>query len=161
MTPGTIASPVTRLKGNIELSGPTILLKDVKGMPLVKISLRKGKSPDYKRALSDSVHTALVLAFLIPDHERMQQIFELEEDHFEIPPGKTSQFVVIEIIAFLGRSFSAKKKLYAGIVKNLGQSPGIDGEDILIILHEPPTENWGIHGGKLASEADLGFRIDV
>ena len=130
-------------------------------MPLVKISLLKGKSSEYKRALLDGVHSALVEAFLIPDRDRTQQLYELEEDNFEIPPNQTNQLVVIEIIAFQGRSFSAKKKLYGAIIRNLGQSPGITGGDILIVLHEPPTENWGIRGGKPASEIDLGFRVDV
>jgi hypothetical protein len=31
----------------------------------------------------------------------------------------------------------------------------------LIILLEPPMDNWGIRGGKPASEVDLGFKIDV
>ena len=30
-----------------------------------------------------------------------------------------------------------------------------------IFLIEPPAESWGIKGGVLASEADIGFKIDV
>jgi phenylpyruvate tautomerase PptA (4-oxalocrotonate tautomerase family) len=130
-------------------------------MPLVKISLMMGKSPEYKRAVLDGVHSALVEAFLIPDPDRHQQLFELDEDHFEYPSTKSNQFVVIEIIAFQGRSFEAKKKLYSVIIKNLEGSPGIAGDDILIIVQEPPKENWGIRGGKPASEVDIGFKIEV
>jgi phenylpyruvate tautomerase PptA (4-oxalocrotonate tautomerase family) len=130
-------------------------------MPFVKISLRKGRSPDYKRALFEGIHAALVEAFLIPDSDRNQQIYELDEECFEISPSKSNHFVVIKVIAFQGRSFAAKKNLYSAIVRNLERSPGITGGDILIILHEPPKENWGIHGGKPASEVDVGFRIDV
>jgi phenylpyruvate tautomerase PptA (4-oxalocrotonate tautomerase family) len=130
-------------------------------MPLVKVSLREGKSPDYKRAVLDGIHVALVEAFVIPDHDRHQQIYELDKDNFEIPLTKSNNFVVVEIIAFQGRSFEAKKKLYSAIIRNLSNSPGITGDDILIILHEPPNENWGIHGGKPASEVDVGFKIDV
>ena len=130
-------------------------------MPFVKISLLKGRSPDYKRALLDGIHAALVEAFLIPDNDRHQQLYEMDESHFEFPSTKSNKFVVIEIVAFQGRSFEAKKKLYSAIIQNLGKSPGIVGDDILIIIHEPPKENWGIHGGKPASEADIGFKIDV
>jgi phenylpyruvate tautomerase PptA (4-oxalocrotonate tautomerase family) len=130
-------------------------------MPLVKISLRKGRSPDDKRALLDGVHAALVEAFRIPDHDRHQLLFELDADDFEISPKKSDRFVVVEIIAFAGRSFEAKKKLYAAIVRNLGVSPGISGDDVLIIIHEPPLENWGIRGGRPASEVDFGFKVDV
>ncbi|MFA5269899.1 MAG: tautomerase family protein [Methanoregula sp.] len=130
-------------------------------MPLVKISLRKGRSPGYKRALLDGIHSALVGAFKIPDSDRNQQLFELDPDHFEIASTKSDQFVVIEIIVFPGRSPEAKKNLYAAIVKNLEESPGIPGNDVVIVLHEPPMENWGIRGGRPASEVDVGFRIDV
>lgn len=130
-------------------------------MPVVKISLLDGKDRNYTRALLDGVHSALVEAFQIPDSDRHQQLYELDRDHFEISRGKSGQFVLVEIIAFQGRSPEAKRKLYAAIVRNFGQNPGISGDDILIIIHESPMENWGIQGGKPANEVDLGFRVDV
>jgi 4-oxalocrotonate tautomerase family enzyme len=130
-------------------------------MPLVKITLRTGTSHEYRAAILDGVHAALVEAFRIPDADRHQMVFELDADHFEIPANKTDKFVVIEIIAFLGRSYEAKKALYAAIVRNLEKAPGIPGNDVLIIIHEPPAGNWGVRGGKPASEVDLGFKIDV
>lgn len=130
-------------------------------MPLVKVTMLKGKSSEYKKAVLDGVHAALVEAFRIPDHDRNQQLYELDRDCFEYPSEKSDTFMTIEVIAFLGRSFEAKKNLYAAIVRNLGQGPGIDGDDILIIIHEPPMENWGIRGGMPASEVDIGFRVDV
>ncbi len=125
-------------------------------MPLVKISLLKGKNREYKRAVLDGVHSALVESFLIPDSDRTQLKYELDRDDFEIPCTKSDQFVIVEIIAFHGRSFKAKKKLYMEIIKNFGRSPGIAGDDILIVLQEPPKENWGIRGGRPASEVTTG-----
>ena len=130
-------------------------------MPFVKISLLVGRSPEYKKAILDGVHSALVTAFLIPDSDRHQQIYELDEENFEKPPAKSDRFVVIEIIAFQGRSLEAKRKLYAAIVQNLGRAPGIAGDDILIILHESPKENWCVREGKPASDVDLGFKVEV
>ena len=34
-------------------------------------------------------------------------------------------------------------------------------DDITIVLHEVPTQNWGIRGGQPASEVDLGFEVKV
>jgi phenylpyruvate tautomerase PptA (4-oxalocrotonate tautomerase family) len=130
-------------------------------MPLVKISLRKGRSPEDKKAILDGVHAALVGAFLIPDSDRHQILHELDPECFDIPPQNSTQYTVIEIIAFKGRSFEAKKKLYAAIIDHLTRSPGIPRDDILIILQEPPTENWGIHGGRPANEVNVGFKIEV
>ncbi|WP_197050470.1 tautomerase family protein [Methanobacterium formicicum] len=130
-------------------------------MPLVKIEIRKGFSSEYKKAILDGVHQALVDALEIPDSDRFQRIYELDREDFECPPDRTDAVTMIQITMFPGRSFNAKKKLYQAIVKNLGENPGIDGHDILIILLEPPMDNWGIRGGKPASEVDLGFKIDV
>ena len=130
-------------------------------MPVVKISILEGRDRTYRRALLDGVHSALVEAFKIPDSDRHQQLYEFDRDHFEISEGKSDQFVLVEIIAFQGRSLDAKRKLYAAIVRNFGEAPGISGDDILIIIHEPQMENWGLRGGKPANEVDLGFTVTV
>ncbi|MEK6698809.1 MAG: tautomerase family protein [Nitrospirota bacterium] len=130
-------------------------------MPLVRMTIRSGKSAYYKKALLDGVHNALVRAFKIPEHDRFQILHELDAEHFEAPQAKTENVTMVEITAFKGRSSEAKKELYRSIVENLAENPGIKGDDIMIIVHEPPLENWGIRGGKPASEVQLGFKVDV
>ena len=130
-------------------------------MPLVKIEILKGNSKEYKKAILDVVHEALVESIKIPDYDRFQRLYELEKENFEIPSTKTNQAVIIEITMFQGRSLKAKKDLYKNIVTNLAENPGINGEDITVVLIEPPLDNWGIKGGKPASEIDIGFEIKV
>ena len=130
-------------------------------MPLVKIEIRKGKTAEYKKAILDGVHQALIDALNIPDSDRFQRIYELDTADFECPPDRTDAVIIIQITMFPGRSFEAKKDLYKHIVRNLGENPGIDGYDIMILLLEPPMDNWGVRGGKSASEVDFGFKIDV
>ena len=120
-------------------------------MPLVKIEMQKGKSLEYKKSILEGVHSALVEGFQIPDYDRNQRIYELDPSCLELPPNKTDQFTLIEVTAFQGRSETAKKNLYQAIVRNLEDAPGIAGDDIMIILHEPPPENWGIRGGRPAN----------
>ena len=129
-------------------------------MPLVRIEITTGKSQAYKAAMLDGIHNALVEAIKIPDSDRRQRLYELDELHFE-RTGRSDQYMIIEITMFKGRSFEAKKALYAAIVRNLEADPGIPGGEISIVIHEPPLENWGIRGGKPASELDLGFNIKV
>jgi 4-oxalocrotonate tautomerase family enzyme len=62
---------------------------------------------------------------------------------------------------FQGRSFEAKKSLYKNIVDNLEAALGVKRTDVFIVIQEPPLENWGVAGGKPASEVDFGFKIDV
>lgn len=130
-------------------------------MPLVRITIRSGQPVHYKKELLDGIHKALVRALRIPEHDRYQTLHELDAGHFEAPQTKTKKFTMIEITAFKGRSNEAKKQLYQAIVENLAKNPGIKGDDIMIIIHEPPLENWGIRGGKPASEVQLGFKLDV
>lgn len=130
-------------------------------MPLVKIEIVKGKTLEYKKALLDGVHSALVSALKIPDYDRVQRLYELDEANFEYPSMKTDKITLIELTIFNGRSLEAKKQLYYEINNNLTQNPGIPSNDIVIVIHEPPLQNWGIRGGKPANEVDLGFEIKV
>jgi len=45
-------------------------------MPLVNISLRKGMSADYRRAIADAIHQAMMDAFRIPADDRFILIDE-------------------------------------------------------------------------------------
>lgn len=129
-------------------------------MPLVKIEVREGRSAPEKKALLEAIHAALVEALHVPDQDRTQRLYELPVDCFEIPPDKTGSFTLIEITMFPGRSAEAKRRLYEAIVRNLGRLD-ISPNDVLVVLHEPRMENWGIRGGVPASEVDLGFEVSV
>jgi phenylpyruvate tautomerase PptA (4-oxalocrotonate tautomerase family) len=129
-------------------------------MPLVKVSLLKGRSKESKKALLTAIHSALIDAFKIPPNDKNQRIIEFDPENFTVPQGKTSNYTLIEMDVFPGRSPDAKRKLYHNIVQNLGKID-IQPDDIFIILKEPPLENWGIRGGIPASEIDLGFKLNV
>lgn len=130
-------------------------------MPLVKVEIYQGKSKEYKKAILDGIHKALVNSFKIPDDDRNQRLYELDEDNFERRENKSKNFTIIEILIFKGRTSDTKKLLYSEIVNSLSENPGIDGNDILIVLNEQELENWGVSGGKPADEVDLGFKINV
>jgi phenylpyruvate tautomerase PptA (4-oxalocrotonate tautomerase family) len=129
-------------------------------MPLVRMEIIRGRSLAERKRLLDGVHTALVEAFGIPDDDRTQRVIEHDPENFEIPPGAGERYTLIEITAFPGRSPTAKRHLYQALVHNLGAA-GVPASDISVVLHEPPMENWGIRGGKPASEVDLGFRVEI
>ncbi len=120
----------------------------------------KGKEKAYKQAIFEGVHKALVSAFRIPDNDRNQLIYELDEENFERNTNKSGQFTIIEITAFKGRSLEAKRNLYREIFNNLKLDAGISESDILVYINEPQLENWGIKGLP-ASETDIGFEIKV
>jgi phenylpyruvate tautomerase PptA (4-oxalocrotonate tautomerase family) len=129
-------------------------------MPLVRLEVRQGRSATQKQALLDAAHAALVEALGIPDHDRMQRIVEHDGEDFELPPGSSDDFVLVEVTMFAGRSRQAKRRLYQALVRNLGEL-GVAPAEVFVVLQEPPLDNWGIRGGRMASEVDLGFEVQV
>ena len=130
-------------------------------IPLVKIEILQGKNREYKKALMDGVHNALVEALKIPDYDRNQRLYELNAENFEYIDTRTDCNTIIEITMFEGRTRAAKVDLYSAICRNLETNPGIPANDIIIVLNEIPLHNWGIRGGKPADEVDLGFAVKV
>ncbi len=130
-------------------------------MPLVKVEIYKGKNEEYRRAILDGIHSALVETIKIPDDDRTQRLYELDPACFERGGNKSENVTLVEITMFKGRSMEAKKNLYKAIVRNLGRAPGISDKDIVITLIELPLESWSFERGLPASETGVRFKIDV
>lgn len=116
-------------------------------MPLIRVDIVKGKSPEYKKILLDCIHEGMMETLGIEDWDRFQRIIEIDKENFEIPSGKTENFTIIEITMFQGRSKEQKRALIEIISKKLGERLEIIPTDVFIIINEPPNENWGL-GGK-------------
>ena len=118
-------------------------------MPLVRVDMRKGKSPEYKKTVLDCIHEGLVEAIQIEDWDRFQRIVEIEPDDFEYPSFKTENFMIIELTIFPGRTAEQKASAIQKITEKLQQKLAINPTDIFIVIHEPPFENWGMGGQQL------------
>jgi 4-oxalocrotonate tautomerase family enzyme len=129
-------------------------------MPFVRIEVTSGKSPEFKKALLDEVHAALVDAFRIPDDDRTQRIVEHAPEAFEFPAARRPDPVIVEITCFTGRSLEAKRQLYRRLTERLAVRPGVEARNVCVVLNEVPRENWGF-GGLGADQIDLGFKVNV
>jgi phenylpyruvate tautomerase PptA (4-oxalocrotonate tautomerase family) len=127
-------------------------------MPIVHVHLRAGRPAAQKQAILDALHAAFVEALKVPPTDRNQLVHEYAPEHFEARYGPETVFV--EAVVFPGRSLDAKRKLYRAIADGLA-SAGVPRDQVLIVLHEPPLENWGIRGGQAACDVQLGFKVDV
>jgi 4-oxalocrotonate tautomerase len=121
-------------------------------MPLVRIDLRAGKSPAYRRTLADAVHQAMVDTINIPEDDRFQVINEhstqgliYSERYLDI--DRSDDVIFIQITLNVGRVLEQKKALYARIVTLLGDKLGIRREDVLITLLEVNREDWSFGNG--------------
>lgn len=123
-------------------------------MPLIKISMIEGRTQKEKLTVADEIHKALIQAFKIPAEDKNIRIEEYKKENFILSPGKSEKYVLVEISAFSGRTVETKRLLYKSIVENLGRL-GIEPEDVFILVHEEPKENWGIRGGIAACDVYL------
>jgi phenylpyruvate tautomerase PptA (4-oxalocrotonate tautomerase family) len=128
-------------------------------MPLAKVEVRKPRSPEDIQAVIDAIYWAQRDALQVPATDRQVRYIEHRPEHFAAPPGKSDNYTVVEISLFPGRSVDAKRALYQGIVKRL-EPLGIPRDEVFVVLHEPPLENWGM-GDHAACDIDLGFNLNV
>ena len=121
-------------------------------MPLVTISLRKGKSVAHKRAIADAVHAALQEYMNVPARDRFQMIHEFDADHLIFDHNyldieRSDDTVFIQVILSVGRATEVKQAFYAGLAKKLQENPGLRAQDISIHLVENTREDWSFGNG--------------
>jgi phenylpyruvate tautomerase PptA (4-oxalocrotonate tautomerase family) len=122
-------------------------------MPFSRISLLKGKSPDYLRALSDGLHHALVEAFEVPQDDRFQAIHqhepgELVFDRAYLGGPRSDDFVLIQITAGRQRSTATKRAFYRRLVGRLKEAPGLRPEDVMVVISTTGLEDWSFANGE-------------
>lgn len=122
-------------------------------MPFVKMYLRKGKSPEYLAALSDSVHQALVSQANVPADDLFHAIQELDANGIVAHPtyggvNRSENLIIVEITLNAGRTVEVKKNLYADIVARLNRAIDVRPDDVLVSLVEVTKENWSFGGGR-------------
>jgi phenylpyruvate tautomerase PptA (4-oxalocrotonate tautomerase family) len=126
-------------------------------MPLVRIDLRQGKTPEYRRKIGEMVYRAMLETIKMPENDRFQVITDHPEDGLIYDPSylginRTDDIVFIQITLNAGRTLEQKKALYARVVELLGKEPGIRMEDVFINLVECAKEDWSF-GNGIASYA--------
>jgi len=125
-------------------------------MPLVRISLVKGKPAALRRSIGDAVHRALVETIEVPPLDRFQLLTEHEPgdlvyDSEYLGIARSGNILIIQITLSAGRSLEKKRKLYRRIADNLA-ALGLRREDVWINLVEVAKENWSF-GNGIASYA--------
>jgi phenylpyruvate tautomerase PptA (4-oxalocrotonate tautomerase family) len=123
-------------------------------VPLITLTVRKGKSGDFKSAVLRAVHGALI-ASGVPEKDRFQRVLELSSDDFRFDPEypdlsvhRTEDFVLIEILLSVGRSVKVKKKILADILGALSKEPGLNPDNVMVCFKETLWENWSFGGGR-------------
>lgn len=121
-------------------------------MPLVRISLLRGKSRAYRSAIAENVYEALHESFNVPEDDRFMVITEHDPEELVFSRSymgiaRTDEFVLIQLTVSNTRTQAQKNALYARIVERLQQNPGIGPDDVMISLVEGDKGNWSFGRG--------------
>ena len=121
-------------------------------MPLARIDLVQGKSPEYRRMIGDVVYEAVVSELKAPEGDRFQVITEhpagdLIADPRYLGINRTADVVFIQVMMNVGRTLEQKKAFYKKIADGLHERLGLRREDVLINLVEVGKENWSFGNG--------------
>jgi 4-oxalocrotonate tautomerase len=122
-------------------------------MPLVRIDLRAGKSAEYRKALGDGVHRAMIEALAIPPDDRFQVITEHPPEGLIYDPQylgirRSDDVVFVQITLSAGRKPQQKRKLFKRMAEILAESPGLKPQEVVINLVEVVWENWSFGNGE-------------
>jgi phenylpyruvate tautomerase PptA (4-oxalocrotonate tautomerase family) len=121
-------------------------------MPVTRIAIRNGKTPEYKRALLEEIYEAMRETVAIKEGDRFMAITEHDEDEFAYGPflgiDRSEDLVQIQVFWAPGKTVDAKLAMYKRIVERLGTNPGVRPGDVLISVMETAAENWSFGNGE-------------
>jgi phenylpyruvate tautomerase PptA (4-oxalocrotonate tautomerase family) len=121
-------------------------------MPLIRISMRRGRPASEPSAIVDGVYRALRETFEVPENDLFALIHQHEGDEFVYNANyfgfaRSDALVIIQITVNNSRGVTQKKALFAKIAENLRREPGLRPDDIFINLVETARENWSFGAG--------------
>jgi phenylpyruvate tautomerase PptA (4-oxalocrotonate tautomerase family) len=121
-------------------------------MPLIRVSLRRGKPAAYRKAILDGIYRAMIATFNVPDEDRFMVINEHDEPDFSYSPtylgiARSDDLLLIQLTVSNTRGVEQKQALFRQIAENLKADPGVRPQDVFINLVEVVPANWSFGNG--------------
>jgi 4-oxalocrotonate tautomerase family enzyme len=129
-------------------------------MAQIKIYGLKEQLNPVKAQLSDVIHSCIVDALSFPKEKRAHRFFPLEAEDFYYPPDRTTNYTIIEISMFEGRTVETKKHLIRLLFERIQEGLKINPSDLEITITETPKHNWGFRG-QSGDEVGLNYKVEV
>lgn len=130
-------------------------------MPLVRIDVQSGRSPEELRRIADVVQEVMLDVFAAPPRDRYQIITEHPVGHIIAEDTglgfpRTDGVVVIQIFQ-QGRSTAQKKAAYAALAARLSDACGVAPTDLIVSVTGNTQADWSFGLGRAQFlEGDLG-----
>jgi hypothetical protein len=121
-------------------------------MPLVRIDVNAGRSPEELGNLSRRIHGAILAEYGIPERDYFHIVTEHAPGQiFAQDAGlgfeRSSEVVMIQIFTQGGRGQDAKQSLFAAIAAQLAEI-GVAGEDVFLGYVENTASDWSFGFGR-------------
>lgn len=121
-------------------------------MPLVRISLRRGKSAAHLAALRNGIYEAMRDVFDVPEADRFILVHQHEAEEFDCDPhylgiDRSDDLIVVQIACRDSRSVAQKQAFYRCVAEKLAADPVVRPQDVFINLLETRQENWSFGNG--------------
>lgn len=121
-------------------------------MPLVRIDVNAGRTPDELARLSRAIHDAILAEYKIPERDYFHILTEHAPGQIVAQDAglgfeRTAGVVMIQVFTQEGRSQDAKERLFAAVAQNLADA-GVPGEDVFIGYVENGAGDWSFGFGR-------------
>jgi len=121
-------------------------------MPLVRISLLRGKPEGFGRKAGDVVYRTMRETLNVPDKDKFQIISEHSPDSLVYDPDyldieRGDGFIAIQITLSEGRSVETKQAFYRRVAEDLRRELDVRPQDVFVNLVEVKKENWSFGNG--------------
>ncbi|MEC8882932.1 MAG: tautomerase family protein [Pseudomonadota bacterium] len=121
-------------------------------MPLLNITLKKGKDADYICILSQTIHHVLINAWNIPENDYFHIVHQMDEHAFMINQTmwdmQRSDDVIVIHITSMPRTTQMKLDFYQQLPQALEEKLGIKPDDVFISIVTNQPEDWSFGKGK-------------
>lgn len=130
-------------------------------MPLVRIDVVEGRSPDQLRQLADAVQEVMLEVFAAPPRDRYQIITqhrpgELICEDTGLGLARSDDLVVLQVFE-QGRSKEQKRALYAALAQRLHAATGLAPADLIVSVVANTQADWSFGLGRAQFlDGDLG-----
>lgn len=121
-------------------------------MPMIRIDVNKGRSPDELAAVSEAIHRAVVREYRIPEDDYFHVLTEHPAGQIVAQDAglgfeRSAGVVMIQIFTQGGRTPEAKHSLFDAIAGEL-EAVGVAGEDVFIGYMENTAQDWSFGFGR-------------
>ena|SRR5271157_3089700 len=122
-------------------------------MPLVRIDLLAGKTPEYRIQVGQIVYQAMLDFLGVPKDDRFQIITEhptagLQFDRDYLGVHRSDECIFLQITLNSGRTVEMKQGFYRAVADSLHEGLKVRREDVFINLVEVAKENWSFGNGE-------------